>query len=90
MTLRPETRIMELQCARCEALLAKLELRLAGSWYRRRDVPPPLTTLLCDRCGCVLPLVDSSEALLRKLTLWARFGLTAGWGPTLATSRRAN
>jgi hypothetical protein len=43
-------------------------------WHRLQEV-------LCSGCGDLLPAINGTEQMLRKLTDLARFGLAAGGGP---------
>lgn len=45
-----------------------------------------LRGLTCERCGVVLPTVDTTESLLEKLSQLALFGLTAEGRPLLESS----
>lgn len=74
-------------CRRCEVLVSQLRGCTATParpttlrWER-------FHTLLCARCGAVLPAVDPTDAMLQKLSQLARFGLTAGGKPILQPSR---
>jgi hypothetical protein len=42
-----------------------------------------LKSVLCERCGELLPPQDSTDRLLRKLARLAGFGLAAGGAPIL-------
>ena len=48
-----------------------------------------LSSLVCDRCGAVLPQEDATDRLLGKLSQLARFGLAAEASPLLVPSRQA-
>ncbi|HWP38054.1 MAG TPA: hypothetical protein VNL18_10925 [Gemmatimonadales bacterium] len=75
-------------CKACEVL--QEERRRAGV----RDAvtagaqSDQLGVLLCERCGAVLPAVDSADTLLHKLSQLAQFGIGAGSGPLLTRSRK--
>lgn len=56
---------------------------LRGSWEWAR-----LESLICSRCGAVLPERDTAEPLLEKLTQLSRFGLAEGGSPLLGTKNR--
>jgi hypothetical protein len=45
----------------------------------------PLCSILCDRCGTVLPLLDPAEAMLSKLSQLSRFGIGADDRPILTS-----
>jgi hypothetical protein len=84
---------LKLRCESCQGVVDSCNPEVGAGRFAVRDLstpPPPLSDLLCARCGAVLPLVDSTEALLRKLTLWARFGLTSGGRPLLESRRKAS
>jgi hypothetical protein len=40
-----------------------------------------LSEILCEECGELLPPLDSTDLLLRKLSRLAAFGLAGGAGP---------
>ncbi len=64
-------------CRRCVNLV-----RRGGGYLARQPFGPSpgareLDAVLCTGCGTVLPLEDTTERLLWKLSQLARFGLTA-------------
>lgn len=73
-------------CATCEQFL-KGEPRVPRGHAVAADGNPSLRSLLCERCGVVLPLRHPDDDLLKRLTQFARFGIGAGSGPLL--SRKA-
>ena len=70
-------------CEYCESLTHGeprswlLRTRRAGLQRDRLGV------IQCQRCGTVLPPLDTGEAMLRKLSQLAQFGIGAGAGPLL-------
>jgi hypothetical protein len=75
-------------CKACEVLQQERRragVREVGSTATHGD---NLGVLLCERCGSVLPTVDSADTLLHKLSQLARFGIGAGSGPLLTRSRK--
>jgi hypothetical protein len=50
--------------------------------------PDGLGVLLCQKCGAVLPAVDTADNLLHKLSQLAQFGIGAGSGPLLSPTRK--
>ncbi len=70
-------------CGQCESLLE----RVAGN--AARQVPSAngrgrVSTLLCGRCGSLLPSADPDAGMLAKLSQLSRFGLGADDRPLLA------
>lgn len=47
-----------------------------------------IRSVVCDGCGCLLPLTDSADGLLSKLVQLDRFGLGAFAAPLLKNHRR--
>lgn len=69
-------------CARCEGLFDDhaMELRPRARWMALHN---PLSSLLCARCGTVLPSLDTADAMLSKLSQLSKFGLGADDRPIL-------
>lgn len=70
-------------CERCKRLLDHLSLN-AEPQKRWTTSGSPLMSVLCDRCGGVLPTVDPGEAMLSKLTQLSKFGIGADDRPILS------
>jgi len=77
-------------CRRCEAIVSPTDLPAARSGRPTVFGPNRLRALLCERCGVVLPAVDSTESLLEKLSQLALFGLTAEGRPLLESSHEGD
>lgn len=73
-------------CERCRSPIGPPR-DSGASFLVRGAVPDALAELLCDRCGAVLPMVDSYHVLLHKLSLLSRFGLVAEARPILGPTR---
>ena len=73
-------------CARCKGLF---EDHVAGFAPRERwgGMFNPLRSLLCERCGTVLPTPDPAEAMLSKLSQLSKFGIGADDRPILTSLR---
>ncbi len=71
-------------CTRCESLFvdSKVELEPQGRWV---SLSKPLSSQMCARCGAILPLQNSAEAMLSKLSQLSRFGLGADDRPILTS-----
>ena len=71
-------------CARCKGQVDGhlLELRPQARWAALHN---PLSSLLCARCGTVLPSLDAADAMLSKLSQLSKFGLGADDRPILTS-----
>ena len=72
-------------CFRCKSLYDDETMRFS-SRERWSTLHNPLTSLLCARCGAILPTLDSAEAMLLKLSQLSKFGLGADDRPILTPS----
>ena len=74
-------------CAKCKNLFTAF-----SSEYARRErwanIRNPVESLLCDRCGTVLPSHDPAEAMLSKLSQLSKFGIGADDRPILTSPGR--
>lgn len=72
-------------CMRCRSLFDDLTMKLSPRerWVNLRN---PLSSLLCARCGTILPAPDPAEAMLSKLTQLSKFGLGADDRPILTSA----
>jgi len=77
-------------CARCESIVS--ESGDAGPRVAHRTIfgLHRLRGLTCERCGLVLPRVDSTDSLLDKLSQLAGFGLSAEGRPILEPSHESD
>ncbi len=73
-------------CKRCEETLDNLVLDLPVR-DRQLGLETPYGSLLCSRCGTMLPTNDPAEAMLSKLSQLSKFGLGADDRPLLAFAR---
>ena len=71
-------------CLRCKGLYDDQAMRFSPRerWVTLHN---PLSSLLCARCGSVLPTLDSAEAMLCKLSQLSKFGLGADDRPILTS-----
>jgi hypothetical protein len=72
-------------CRRCERVVqAHGTMRL---WVSRAPAEDsPWRSVLCARCGAVLPPEEMTERLVRKLSQLARFGLGGDTTPLLRSA----
>lgn len=71
-------------CSACESVHQQ-RLGAARLSSPRSGLRHSVRTLLCDRCGRVLPPVEPEEFLLKRLAQFARFGIGAESGPILSS-----
>ena len=76
-------------CMRCESIVGRTS-KGTGSLRRTLFGRHRLRGLTCERCGLVLPRIDSTETLLDKLSQLASFGLTAEGRPLLEPSHESD
>ena len=72
-------------CGYCRSRMEGLS-EIRESEPRRTSVPVELSTLLCGRCGTVLPVPDPDGGMLTKLNQLSGFGLGADDRPLLASN----
>lgn len=72
-------------CLRCRVLFDDKAITLSPR-QRWAALHNPLKSLMCARCGTILPTLDPAEAMLSKLSQLSRFGLGADDRPILTPS----
>ncbi len=72
-------------CAKCKSLFegAAADFTPRQRWAALHN---PLSSLLCARCGTVLPTMDPAEAMLTKLSQLSKFGIGADDRPILTSA----
>ena len=71
-------------CVKCRSLFDEPTAEFAprADWSGLHE---PLRTILCARCGTVLPVRDPAEAMLSKLSQLSKFGIGADDRPILTS-----
>lgn len=77
-------------CLECATRSPHPRLRHLYESVRSLDGLSSIRSLICSGCGCLLPLTDTTEGLLSKLTQLDGFGLGAFAGPLLNHTRSAS
>ena len=72
-------------CLRCKGLFDDQTMKFSPR-ERWATLHNPLSSLLCSRCGSILPMLDPAEAMLSKLSQLSKFGLGADDRPILTPS----
>ena len=73
-------------CATCGPLRSGVEGGNKGGGGADADQAARLSALLCARCGQLLPSPDSTDLMLHRLEMLARFGLASEAAPVLVSS----
>ena len=72
-------------CLRCKGLFDDHAMKFSPR-ERWATLHNPLSSMLCSRCGSILPMLDPAEAMLSKLSQLSKFGLGADDRPILTPS----
>jgi hypothetical protein len=73
-------------CKRCANLVQARRTLVRAWWARAAAHDSDGDDVRCAGCGTVLPLEDTSERLLHKLSQLAQFGLAGAAAPLLRTT----